>query len=363
MRKRVLYYTLATIFLLLIVELVFRTVVADKLMKYEDTFAARTSAFFFWVKNRNKPFERHIRLRENAPNSIAQDRPTKQVLGNSDNLKDTTYSVRTDSDGFILPTCCQSDKYMFFVGGSTTACIFVDEHKRFPYLVGRKLAEYGYVFNVKNSGVPGNNTMHSIDLLVNKILRYQPKIVVLMEAVNDLAFLTWNKSYYTPHKTRGLIIDEHTSQVETPDLIGEFKRTKNFIKVDTLTIFGEYKDALKMFVAICKVKKVLPVLMTQFNRIEKTDTNQIVRKSIDRAKEYADFDYVQYYKRMNDIVREVSYQENVPLIDLDSLVPKTRDYMYDAVHLNNTGSEYVSAIVSRSLVKIISSDHLAYEKK
>ena len=39
----------------------------------------------------------------------------------------------------------------------------------------------------------------------------------------------------------------------------------------------------------------------------------------------------------------------VMLIDLDKAVPKTREFMYDSVHLNEAGSRFVAGIVAREL--------------
>ena len=54
-------------------------------------------------------------------------------------------------------------RYFIFFGGSTTECIFVEESKRFPYLLTRILQRSdGTLINSLNAGVSGNHSMHSL---------------------------------------------------------------------------------------------------------------------------------------------------------------------------------------------------------
>lgn len=45
---------------------------------------------------------------------------------------------------------------------------------------------------------------------------------------------------------------------------------------------------------------------------------------------------------MNDEIRQVASSKNIPLIDLDEIVPKDSLYMYDLVHYSEFGSNFVS---------------------
>ena len=59
---------------------------------------------------------------------------------------------------------------------------------------------------------------------------------------------------------------------------------------------------------------------------------------------------------MNDIVREVATTENVMLVDLDEIVPKSNDWLYDMVHLHGKGSEKVATIIFKHLEKELLGD-------
>ena len=53
---------------------------------------------------------------------------------------------------------------------------------------------------------------------------------------------------------------------------------------------------------------------------------------------------------MNEVTRKTAYENNVLLIDLDSLVPKNTKYFRDIVHYNDSGSVFVSKIISEQLL-------------
>jgi hypothetical protein len=60
---------------------------------------------------------------------------------------------------------------------------------------------------------------------------------------------------------------------------------------------------------------------------------------------------VDHYRQFNDIARTVAADTNIALIDLDALVPHSRSYMIDAVHLNDDGSKLVATLVAKELAR------------
>ena len=66
------------------------------------------------------------------------------------------------------------------------------------------------------------------------------------------------------------------------------------------------------------------------------------------AREFADV-----YKRMNEVTREIAAQEDVTLIDLDAEIPKTNEFLYDTIHLNQAGSILMGELVSKKLLNVI----------
>ena len=143
---------------------------------------------------------RAIRLRELNPDAIKYFRPSADYLRYSTSLKNDIYKIQTDQNGYIMPSGdLNSDIKIVFHGGSTTECIYVSENKRFPYLVQQNLmAKFPQTtIGTWNSGVSGNNSMHSINTLLNKTLSLNPTHVVLMHNMNDLSqLMRYEKSYW-----------------------------------------------------------------------------------------------------------------------------------------------------------------------
>ena len=81
---------------------------------------------------------RYINLREILPGVDTVDVPPDRAVRESDGLVQKPYRVRTDAQGFMLPynRYEKPDLTLVFLGGSTVACIYVEEENRFPYLVG-----------------------------------------------------------------------------------------------------------------------------------------------------------------------------------------------------------------------------------
>src|SRR4029453_18204791 len=144
---------------------------------------------------------RSVSLKEFMPNSDTFVRPDARYLAGTQNLENKLVRVRTDSGGYIVGSNDNSARAadVIFFGGSTTECRYVDESVRFPYRVGRLLKDpAGREIRSLNGGFPGSHSLHSLVSLVAKGLPQRPKVVVLMENINDLTLLTKTRSYWVP---------------------------------------------------------------------------------------------------------------------------------------------------------------------
>jgi hypothetical protein len=127
--------------------------------------------------------KRYIKLREFNPLYRDVLVPNQEAMQMSDSLAQKEYVLRVDRQGFIMPSKIHDhpDLTLAFLGGSTTECTYVDEDNRFPYLVGRLLERETHLkVNSYNAGRSGNNTLHCLNILLNKVVNLKPDIVVLM---------------------------------------------------------------------------------------------------------------------------------------------------------------------------------------
>jgi len=298
------------------------------------------------------------------------------------------YRVRTDANGFILPDNRyeEPDFKIVFLGASTTACIYVDEESRFPSLVGNLLEQKtGKKVTSINSGVGGNNSLHSLDILLNKIIPLKPDAVVLMHNINDLVALIYDKTYWSNNPTRQPIIDYklykdltgmkaistlardtyipnlHVAfrslskkifgkKVKDPDDEFAHIRGKKIVFAGT-QILDEFKMNLQTFVNICTARRLTPVLMTQFNRY-KADPDPKIREAMagfEKDSKISPQQFKEVYDNFNQAIVEVGRQNGVLVIDLARLIPQEAAYMYDVVHLNNAGSQLAARLISEKL--------------
>lgn len=328
---------------------------------------------------------RYIVLRENPPRYAGYCTPADKDLQYFDSLEKKDYLLRIDDQGFIIPSKIHSkpDLTLAFLGGSTTECLYMDEQNRFPCLAGRLLEqETGLKINSYNASRAGNNTLHSINILLNKLLPLKPDIVVMTHNINDLFILLYEKSYWVEKSNRSpiaqlpsavgksvertfhLIRDAAIPNVALavkqlwkklarfrfqPD---EFRRIRGTKLVINKPLFlSEFRMNLQIFVDICRSRNIVPVLMTQENRL-KDEPDATIRRIA--AKKEKDFgvgyrEYKEIFDLFNETIREVGAKNNIPVIDLDKKVPKEKEYMYDMVHMTENGSRLVAGIICEEL--------------
>ena len=346
--------------------------------------------------NKKSGIIRAINLRENHPESNRVIRPEDPILQNSDNLIDQEYPFRTDGNGFLLPNNnhANPDHKIIFIGGSTTECIYVKENNRFPYLVGQLIEEKtNKLINSYNSGKSGNSAVHSLDVLLNKIIPMEPDMVVIMHAINDYALLTYDHTYWPVGTTRSTIITikDHLPKVKKETFIWHLKGLfrsiypniyyKIFLVKERILhppkpkkpydewadrrhmvkdrdfdfMQKEFKWILQTLVTVSKTREILPVLITQANRF-KDNPDEFILKSMNPLLSggitYETFK--KEYDTFNEIIREVAKENEIPLIDLAKLVPQEKEYMYDSIHYNDTGSKFVANIISEKLIETTS---------
>ena len=252
--------------------------------------------------------------------------------------------------------------------------MYVDEEKRFPVLVGRLLGVNGTKINAINAGVSGNDSLHSVNIFLNKIMPLKPNIAVLMHNINDLTVLLHEGTYWNQNRYRSALVTEDRSiksfiKSNFPNtynlaynlrikLLGETREFPNSDSrkpsIDSKNILKLFRANLNIFINIAKTKNITPVLMTQANRfIAKPD--EIILNNLRPLKSLG-MTYDEYrtlYLSMNDTVRNVASENNVLLIDLANTVPQTKQYMTDPVHFNNAGSELAAKIIAKRLEPLI----------
>ncbi|MEJ2671692.1 MAG: GDSL-type esterase/lipase family protein [Deltaproteobacteria bacterium] len=335
---------------------------------------------------------RYINLREVLPLVDTVDVPPDKAVRTSDGLVQKPYRVRSDANGFMLPYnhYKKPDLTLVFLGGSTVACIYVDEDSRFPYLAGQLLQQRtGKKITSINAGVGGNNSLHSLDNLLNKIIPLKPNVVVMMHNINDLVGLIYDRTYWSHNPTRKPIVNFYFyknltglkalatlardmyipnlhaavrilshkifgKKVKVQDDEFAYIRGKK-LNIDEAAILNEFKMNLQTFINICRARKITPVLMTQFNRY-KTHPDPKVLAAMQGFQSDSGIpvsEFISLYARFNQAIREVGQANGVLVIDLANLIPQDKKYIYDVVHLNTRGSKLAARLISDRLQPLV----------
>jgi lysophospholipase L1-like esterase len=330
--------------------------------------------------------KRYIKLREFEPLYADILIPGPEALRISDSLVSKGYVLRIDENGFIMPSRVHDapDLTLAFLGGSTTECVYVDEESRFPYLTGRLLEQKtGLQVNSYNAAKSGNNSLHSLNILLNKVVPLHPQLVVMMHNINDLSILLYEKTYWNHHPSRSPILERKLSfktvlknledtarmirDLTFPNLSSELRRLFHFhfgapadefkevrgqkVSIDQRYLVAQFSLDLQTFVNLCRARGITPVLMTQPSRLTESPDALIAQlmKTMEKEEGITYKQFKEAFDLFNDTIRELGARNRVLVIDLAQQIPATRENLCDVAHFNDTGSRLVAHTIADAL--------------
>jgi lysophospholipase L1-like esterase len=334
--------------------------------------------------------QRYIKLREFNPLYRDVLVPNQEAMLTSDGLVQKPFVLRVDRQGFIMPAKIHEhpDLTIAFLGGSTTECVYVDEDNRFPYLTGRLLERQTRLkVNSYNAGRSGNNTLHCINVLLNKVVNEKPDLVVLMENINDLTILMYDKTYWNDHPSRSPLVEKppnfktvgqdleqtfhRVRDLTFPNLSRELKKWSPFgrrerrdefhgvrgkkITIDQDFLVREFSLNLQTFINICRAREITPVLMTQASRLTESP-DPLIKKVMQKLEASQGVTYTDFkgaFDRLNQTIRDVGAKNQVLVIDLAREIPPVKENIADLAHFNDRGSRLVAARIAADLTPII----------
>ncbi len=309
---------------------------------------------------------RHIVMREQPP-----------LFKGADILNGKTIKIEVDDDGFLMPSKvhAKADYDIIFIGGSTTFCKAVTDLKRWPYLTGRILEEMtGKTFNTYNNGVEGSNSAHSLNILFNKIIPMKPDYVVLMHSFNDMIALLYCGDYWNNHPTRSLVKNDsgrsamiNVFKQSLPHLASVAENIRNYIRkkftgmgdefsavrgekltYDPKFMLERFSNNLRLFVDMCRIYGIKPVLMTQPNRVTEAPAPEI-RAQTEQALAGTGITYEDYqklYASFNKAIIDVGLEKKVAVIDLAAMIKPVAENYFDHIHYTDAGSVAVAQAVA-----------------
>ncbi len=296
------------------------------------------------------------------------------------------YFLQTDKTGAIVNPKDRNTFYneknlkILFLGGSTTENLYIKDNKRFPALVSKFYNDSNFCINenctILNAGVSGRIIPASINVLLNKYLVPRPEKVILMHNFNDLNYLLEGNNYWQSErhlisiskyplfklktyfrtlplffpKTFNLILNSYYEYQNWSEKNKPKKQAKLIDKLPSdieKSITNEFKKSLEIFISICKIQGIEPILMTQPSRFNDFTLEQ---KYISYLPGVSYREIGRLHTNFNQIIRSYKNKE-IQIIDLENLISSSKDNMFDLLHLSEKGNQLAAEIIFKELTK------------
>jgi lysophospholipase L1-like esterase len=288
---------------------------------------------------------------------------------------------------------------VFCVGGSTTIGLVLDDRDAWPEQLQVLLErQYPHVeFDVVNAGVNAGTTRHDLNLISQRVLAFEPDVLVLMQGINDWCLpkepdyspiRMGRASYrsreydYLRRKLKWLGVKEilSTSQLfrrivyakrglglgridrEEWDVSGRVldrlradhaRRRLEAMPARLMAPKPEFTLNLRTISGMCRAHGVRLVLVTQPVMWQPNMPDRLRRLcwmgfSGDVA--YEPGDLAQMMENYNRAVLTLGRQESVPVVDAARHLPRDDTVFYDDCHFNVSGAAKLAGRIMETLI-------------
>ncbi len=276
------------------------------------------------------------------------------------------YHPRSDSSSRSIKIFC--------LGGSTTE-LSDSKGKDWESRVERILKnEYSFSnVEVYNLGREWYTTLHTLINYETNLRQHKPSIILIMQSVNDLlhnadfsvfSHDTFREDYGHFYGPINRII-HHGSLLDKMNSIVSglwYAYPKEVITTDTFPGIVSYERNLNTIIELAKHDSTKIILMTEpslYKSVMSADEISVLGMlKVEAINEHTVWS-IQTAKngmlKYNETMKMIAQKNNLPLIDLDSVVPKSLIYFRDDVHYTDTTfsiiATYLAQEMSRSLGK------------
>jgi GR25 family glycosyltransferase involved in LPS biosynthesis len=269
--------------------------------------------------------KRHIRLREFQPNSDLVHAPGAQYLSERDaSLTDEAFPMTTDADGLVLPAApLSADGPTFIViGDSVVESVFSHPQDRFCSRLQDLIRAAGVLdANVLNAGYSGATSLHSLNVILNKLVPLKPAGLIMMSGIVDVDVAHLSRSYWnTDCWLEPLATDGPPSTARDSD-----KRAA-----------ADWTDRQRILTLISKTAEQFGVPF-YFCTIphRQVFSGEYVEKAF--ASRHAFDQQVAVRRAMNEVTRQSASSAGNVCFDLETVLQHRDDIFYDMFHLNSRG--------------------------
>lgn len=261
---------------------------------------------------------------------------------------------------------------IFCLGGSTTE--FRDSRGRdWPGLTQKLIREKYNVDSIRfyNLGKQWYTTQHTLINYIQNLRKFKPDVIIVMHNINDLLI---NADF--SRFSNGNFREDYGHFLGPEALMIKYGSLAEFIfnnlkllwyrpepvdiKTDKFPGLVSFRNNLKTLTELARNSDTKIIFMTQpniykqkMNSEELQSLNMLNREAIGDGIRWTYETALSGIKKYNDTIRELSDELNVPLVDLEKVVPKSLDYFYDDVHYTDKTYDLISSYLSDELLKVI----------
>jgi lysophospholipase L1-like esterase len=288
---------------------------------------------------------------------------------------------------------------IFCVGGSTTLCTGLDDSDAWPERLQRELTDAypNTDFDVVNCGINGESTRGHLNLIAQRVVRFEPDLVVLMLGINDTTYakfpdyspIRFDEFSYRTHEFRYLheklrwrglkelacssqifrrmvFAKRRASPLAHPDewdqagrALGgrratHARRTIAPLPAELMYPKAEYATNVRSIVGMCRAQGIKVLLVNQPVMWQADMPERLRSLSWMGFRGDVAFDPGDLAKMMghyNDALADVATDLDLPLTDVAAVVPRDDSAFYDDCHFNVKGSEIVAREIARTITQ------------
>jgi lysophospholipase L1-like esterase len=221
-------------------------------------------------------------------------------------------------------------------------------------------------FDTINAGVPGYTLATSAVQLSERVMAFKPDIVLGFQVATDIAGHTRRqhpaqKQQSATQPTVVRFFQEHVLLVNLirQNMAAFHSKHVQQNRHDRLDEAGldQYREHLLHAVSICRENGIVLVLCTCPRAFgdpsAATDQHTLAASALANNPTLSLFGLNDAYTRYNEVIREAARQHDLPLVDLDHIVPKRAEYFHDSIHLSDRGHRVVAEATARVVLAAI----------
>ncbi|KPJ98400.1 MAG: hypothetical protein AMK71_11475 [Nitrospira bacterium SG8_35_4] len=273
-----------------------------------------------------------------------------------------------------IPDDISEDEFLIVcLGGSTTG--WSDEKKqKWPSKVEANLNKLlpEYKIRVLNQGKAWYTSQHSLINYELNIRSLKPDLVIIMHAINDF-MNNADHSYYSNGTFRGdygHYMGALTRLYRIRPLLIKIKDTfnsiwywekRNEIETDLFPGLISLDKNLRRLIQLIRLDGSSAILLTQpflykenMNREERSSVWMNATNGVGSDKKWSISTARNGMIQYNHAIRKIASHVGVPLVDIESKVPKTLEYFKDDCHYKSPAINIISEELTKTILEIIS---------